>query len=230
MGTYGDVDQRDAGPVVGVGLVGVDERVLAPVAHHEPGAHQHERHQEDEEGRPAVDLEQRQERGVVGQLPEGRLERERGAVFPEEVQRQVAPDEEVEASDVVQEVPDVVPLVAEGGGQVVGPVAFDVVVLHVVVEVCVPRMAHQRVGDVRERDIEQVDQRILLAQHTTAVDVLMHHECVRAHVVELHGGVDDSMQIREVVVEPNCARDGGGEVEDEVGDHHHVASCSLVKV
>lgn len=220
--TYGHVDQRDARPVVGVRLVGVDEGVLAPVPDHEAEPHQGQGEQEDEQGRVAIKEEQGEEGGVVSELPAGGLESHLGAVLAEEVQGQVEPDEEEEAPEVVQEVPDVVALVPHGGREVVRPVALDVVVLHVMVEVRVPGVAHQGVGDVGEQQVEGARPRPPLRQHPARVDVLVHHQRVRAHVIELHGEVQHAAQVAEVAVQPYRAGDGRGEVQDQVRHHDHV--------
>lgn len=46
----------------------------------------------------------------------------------DEVTRQVEPDEEDEAADVVEQVPNVVALIADGGRKVVGSIPFYVMV------------------------------------------------------------------------------------------------------
>ena len=98
----------------------------------------------------------------------------------------------------MQEVQCGVALIAHSRGEIVRPVAFDVVVLNVVKEVRVPGMAHERVEDVGE---DGVDQGVFFVQHAPHVDVLVHEQRVGAHVVELHGGVEDAVPPAEVVEE-----------------------------
>ena len=127
-----DVEERDAGPEVGVRVGLVDEGVLAPVPDHEAGAHGEEGDQVDEEGGARVEGGEEGEISVGGEFGEEGFEREGGLVFAEEVEGEVGPDEEEEAQEVVEEVGQGVALVADGGGEVRGPVAFDVVVFYVV--------------------------------------------------------------------------------------------------
>ena len=213
-GAYGDVDERDAAPKVRVGLDLVHEGVLAPVAHHEPETHQRERDEQRPHGRAQVD----EARGAVQEqvgagLGSARLERGARLALAHEVRRQVDPDEEKEAGDVVGKVPGVVALVADGGAEVVGAVALDVMVLDVVVVVCVPGVAHERIEDVGEGAVEPGEARRQDAAH---VDVLVHHERVGAHVVELHGEVEEGVRVGEAVEEVEGGGNRGAEVEEEV--------------
>lgn len=138
----------------------------------------------------------------------------------DEIQGEFEPDEEEEAADVAEEVREVVALVAHGGGEVTGPVALDVVVLDVVVVVRVPRVAHQRIGDVGEDRVEEPEG---LAEDPAHVDVLVHHEGVGADKVRLHDPVEDAMEPSEVVVEVESARDESREVDNEVIEHHDIS-------
>ncbi|TKW51113.1 hypothetical protein CTA1_12224 [Colletotrichum tanaceti] len=218
-----EVVRRDAGAKVRVRLVGVDEGVLAPVADHQAQAEQQQRAEEDKGGGAAVEAVQGAEDGVVAELPEGRLPGVAQLALAEEVARQVEPDEEEEAGDVAEEVEGVVALVADGGGQVVGPVALDVVVLDVVVEVGVPGVAHEGVGDVGEGGVEGPQEAAGLPGEDAAhVDVLVHHEGVGADVVELHGHVQRAVDVAETAEQQQGARHGGGQVEEQVGEHQDV--------
>jgi hypothetical protein len=89
------------------------------------------------------------------------------------VEGQVEPDEEQEPPNVVEEMPDVVSLVSKGGRKIVRAIAFDVMVLHMVVVVRVPSVAHQRFQNVREAEVEY---RPVLGQHAVVVDVVVHQE------------------------------------------------------
>lgn len=73
--------------------------------------------------------------GHAGDFGEEGFGGELGLVFAEKVEWEVEPDEEEEAAEVVEEVPDVVALVADCGGEVFRAVSFDVVVFHVVIVV-----------------------------------------------------------------------------------------------
>lgn len=48
-----------------------------------------------------------------------------------------------------------------------------------------------------------------------------------AYVVELHGEVDDPVEICKVVEEPYRAWDRGGKIEDEVSDHDNITKYPL---
>lgn len=152
---YRHINQGDAGAEVRIRLVGVDKGVLSPIADHQTQSHEREGPEEDKGRRLAVEAVQGVQEGVVAELPESRLEAVLRLTLAEKVPRQVEPDQKDEASDVVQEVEDVVTLVADGGRQVVGAVALDVVMFYVVVKVRVPGVAHEGVGDVGKRGVEE---------------------------------------------------------------------------
>lgn len=80
-------------------------------------------------------------------------------------------------------------------------------------------MAHEGVQDVGEGGIEEFE---LLVQNTAHVDVLVHHERVGAHVVELHGGVQRAVPPVEVVEEVYGRGNASEEVEEQVGEHNHI--------
>lgn len=155
--------------------------MLAPVSDHEAQAHDCEGEQEYERRGSRVDVRVHGVEEEVGcEFAAARFEREIGLAVGEEVARELEPDEEVEATEVVEEVEDVVALVADRRGEVVRAVAFDVVVLHMVEVVRVPGVAHQRVHDVREC---KVDDGVGFVEDAAHVDVLVHHQCVGTHVV-----------------------------------------------
>src|SRR5699024_1663530 len=78
---------------------------------------------------------------------------------------------------------------------------------------------HQRVEQVREQLVEEA---VWLGQDAPLVDVLVHHERVGAEVVELHGDVEDAVDVGEAVVEEDGARHRSRKVDDEVRDHGNV--------
>ena len=219
-GTYGNVDDSDAGAEVRVRLDLVDKRVLCPVPNHHAEAHNGERNQEHETRSPRIhEGEHAIQEQVVSNLETACLEREIGLPRAKKVPRQIEPAEEVEAAHIVQEMPDIIPLVAHGGAQIVWSVGFDVVVLDVVEVVRVPGMAHERIRDIREHRIEE---RVCLAQDSTHVNVLVHHQCVRPHVVYLHGGMQRTVPPVEVVEHVDRRGDAREEVEEKMCDHGDV--------
>lgn len=156
--------------------------MLAPVSNHEANAEQEQRQQECKECGSGIVAEQQVNSCVVGELPEGGFACQHELSIADEIRGQVEPDEEEEATDIVEEVKDVVTLIAQRGGQVVGSIALDVVVLDVVVEVAVPGVAHERIEHVWEGVVEPCH---VLSQDTSHVDVLVHHEGVGTDIAEL---------------------------------------------
>jgi len=199
MQTYGHIDEGDARPEVGVRLNLVNESMLSPVASHQSQAHESERDQEHERRRASVDKTVHEvQEDVVTDLASRSLEREIRLASTQEVHRQVEPDQKVEPTDVLRKVPNAVPLVANCRRKVVGSVAFNVVMLDVVIVVRVPRVAHHWVENVWEQPIDKV---ILLAEDTTHMDMLMFQESVCSHVVALHDAMEDSVPPMEIDVQ-----------------------------
>lgn len=183
--TYRCINQCDTGPKVGIRLDLVYESVLAPIAGHQRNAHQSKRNQEDRDGSAGVNkLVHAVKEDVVCNLTASSLERKTGLVVAHEIARQVEPNKQVKAANIVQEVQNAVALVSHCRGQIVGSIAFDVVVLDVMEEIGVPGVSHQRVKDVWE---DSIDKGVFLVQDTSHVNVLVHEQGVGAHVVELHG-------------------------------------------
>lgn len=165
--------------------------MLSPVANHQTQSHKHEGQQQDTEGSPRIDPEQGNQHGVIGQLPECSPESQASLSLAKKIHGQVDPDEKEEATDIVEEVPDVVALVNESGGEVLRAVSLDVMVLYVVIKVGVPGMTHQRIRDVGKIQVKQPE---LFVQNTSHMNVLMHHQSVGTHVQELHDKVNDTVQ------------------------------------
>lgn len=218
--TYRNVNERDARSVVRVWLLIVDKGVLAPIAHHHTQTHQDKGDQKDANGCLPVVLEGRVQQHVAAQLPEEGLGGESVPLARDKVERQLGPDQHDEAADVVQKVPERVPLVAHGGGQISGAVALDVVVLDVVVKVGIPRVSHERVEQVGERVVKEAE---ALVQDTAHMNVLVHHQRVGAHVGQLHQRVQDSVNpSKGAKEEESGTRDRGGKVQQQVRQHHHI--------
>lgn len=136
------------------------------------------------------------------------------------IQGQVQPDQKVEAADVLGKVPGVVALKVDSRRQVSWAVALDVVVLDVVVVVRVPGVAHEWIQDEGEGAVQPGP---ALGQHAALVDVLVHHERVRGHVEELHEEVQHAVGPGKVHKEQvRGARDGGGEVDEQMRPHDNV--------
>ncbi len=203
--TYRYVDQRDARPEVRVRLIGVNKRMLAPVANHEAHTHEQKRGNKDKGGGLAVESVHGADVCIVGHLPERRLESIPGLSLPQEVERQVEPDHEEEAADVVKKVENVVTLVSNSRGEIVGPVAFDVMVLDMVVKVRVPCMSHERIRDIRENFVDNAENPSL-RQDSVHVDVLVHHQGVCPCEPKLHQHVEDAVEVVEVAEQQDGAR------------------------
>lgn len=88
--------------------------MLSPVSNHQTEPHDSEGQQEHKERGPRVDVPHGVVEHVAAQFPERRLERKERPALADEVERQVEPNEQVEAPDVLQELPHVIPLVANG--------------------------------------------------------------------------------------------------------------------
>ena len=218
--THRDVNQSDAGAKVRRRIDLVHQRMLAPIAHHHRNPHQQQRQQKDKRRRPRIRThKQHRQHSVRAQLPARSLRRHPVLALLRKVKRQLNPDQKQEPAHVRQEITQLVSLVAYRRRQVLGPVPFDMVVLDVMVVVGVPRMAHQRVRDVREQHVEQP---VLAVQNAAHVDVLVHHQRVRAHVPPLHQQVQHAVQPAEAVEEQHRARHGGAEVQQQVCEHRHV--------
>lgn len=82
----------------------------------------------------------------------------------------------------MQEAGELIALVAHSRAEVVGSVAFDMVVLDMVEVVAIPRMAHQWVGNVWEEIVEPGE---VLLEDSAHMDVLMHHQGIGTHVEPL---------------------------------------------
>lgn len=86
-------------------------------------------------------------------------------------------------------------------------------VLDVVVEVAVPSVAHQGVGEVGE---SQVEPGVVLLENASPVNVLMHHERVGPRVRDLHDQVEHTVEPGEMGEQEQGGWDRGGEVEDQM--------------
>lgn len=130
--------------------------MLAPVADHQAQSEEKQGEDEDEErcvsvhkAIHAVDEE------VVSDLPGSRLETLEDLAFPEEVARKLKPHEEKKSAEVAQKIGQLVSLVPDRRGQIVRPIPFHVMMLDVVVVVRVPRMSHERIGDVGKERVNE---------------------------------------------------------------------------
>lgn len=169
--------------------------MLSPVTDHQPQPHDYQRQYKDESRGLRVQLEHGVLEDIRPQLPESLPCCHAVPPLADKVRRQIQPNKKEKLAHVVQEVQHAVPLIADSGALVIGPVALDVVVLDVVVEVAVPGVAHERVQQVGEGGVEPG---VALVQHAPAVDVLVHHERVGARVRDLHDDVQDAVEPGEV--------------------------------
>ena len=196
-GAYRNVNDSDARSEVRIRLRLVDECMLAPVSDHHSQSHDGQWQKKHEEGGSSIEIGKHGiQESVARKFAATRFESKIRLARAEEVPWQIEPDEDVESTEVVQEMPDIVALVPDRGRQVVRSVTFDVVMLDVVEIVRVPCVAHQRVHNVWEC---QIDQRVCLVQYAAHMYMLVHHQCVRAHVVELHDRMQWTVPPVEVV-------------------------------
>lgn len=98
-------------------------------------------------------------------------------------------------------------------------ITFDMMVLDVVVVVGVPRMAHERVCDVWEDGVDELESLLENAAH---MNLLVHHKRVGAHVAQLHYKMQYSVDPGEIPEEKNGAGNGGGKVEQQVREHDNI--------
>lgn len=80
-------------------------------------------------------------------------------------------------------------------------------------------MTHQRVEDVRKHS---VDKSVFLIQNTPHVNVLVHQESVRTHVVELHSRVKDTVPPVEVVKQVKRGWNARAKVGEKMRDHDYI--------
>lgn len=114
MQAYRNIDEGDAGAVIAIGLQLINQRVLTPVADHEADSQQEEGKQEDKGCCFGVPSPHAIHESIAGDLGEEGSDPEVVLLTLDEIQRQLEPDEEHEAADVVEEVADVIALVADG--------------------------------------------------------------------------------------------------------------------
>lgn len=134
--TYRCVNECYAGSKVRIRFDFVDKSVLAPITGHKSQAHGSERNQINKDGCASVDVVVHEvQEDVVADLTSACLECKVGLTRVQKVHGQVKPDEEVESADILHKVPDAVSLVSNRGRKVVRTIAFDVVVLDMVVVV-----------------------------------------------------------------------------------------------
>ena len=113
MQAYWNIDEGDAGAIVAIGLHLIDQRVLTPVADHKADSQQEEGKQEDKCCWLGVPSPHAIHERIAGDFGEEGSDAEVVLLALDEVQWQLEPDEEHEASDVVEEVADVIALVAD---------------------------------------------------------------------------------------------------------------------
>lgn len=145
--------------------------MLTPITCHESQPHKSERNQEHKYGRASVHTcEEKVQESIVAQLASTSLECEGRFPSSQEISGQIKPDQEVESSDISQEVPYIISLIANCGRKIIWAVALDVMVLDVMKVVRIPCMAHQRIEDIWE---QLVDESIPLAQDSSHMNVLV---------------------------------------------------------
>lgn len=169
----GHIQQSDTRAEVAVRFRLIDEAVLAPVADHQTQSQKSEGEEIHEQRGAEADIRSEEVVHPIGaEFEEGGLGRHAPLASADEGGRQVHPHEEAEARDVEGEVRWTVALVADGGGDVIGPVPFDMVVLDVVEVVGVPGVAEEGIEEVGEGGVEEGE---AFGEDATLVDVLVHH-------------------------------------------------------
>jgi len=128
-----------------------------------------------------------------------------------------------EAAKVFEKLEGLVSLVVNGRRQVLGAVAFNMVHLDMVVEVRVPRVAHQRSCYVGE---EAIDESILLLEDAIVVDVVVEEERKGAGVPDGEDGMEDGVEPCEVVVEVCRAGQEHRVVHQYVGEEDGIGFLS----
>ena len=129
--------------------------MLAPVARHESQAHKSERNQKDKDCCASVNITvHKVQENVVAPFAHTSLERKVDLTGANKVHGQVEPNEEIESTDVLREIPNTIPLIPDSGREVIGSVAFHMMVLDVVIVIRVPGMTHERIQDVREGSVD----------------------------------------------------------------------------
>jgi hypothetical protein len=92
-------------------------------------------------------------------------------------------------------------------------------VLHMVVVVRVPGVAHERFQNVGEAEVEHGP---VLRQHAVVVDVVVHQESEGARTPKGESRVEDAMDPREVVEQVDCTREVDAHVQDDVCEEHDI--------
>lgn len=93
------------------------------------------------------------------------------------------------------------------------------VVLNMVIEVRIPRVAHEGVGNVGEDGIEKGE---AFVQDPAHMDVLVHHQRVGADVADLHDEVQHRVDPGESPEQDDGTGHGRREIQHEVHEHHNV--------
>ena len=126
-----NVYEGDGGTKVGIGLDFVYKGVLTPITDHETEAGEGKGKYEGEESGGKVHVNGEEvDKSITRDLRTKDFECRKRFVLAEEVEGEVDPDKEEEAGDVLKEVEDRVSLVANCRGEVIWPISFNMVVLH----------------------------------------------------------------------------------------------------
>jgi len=126
-----DVYEGDGGAKVGVGLDFVYKGVLTPVTDHETKASEGKGKHKGEESCGKVHVSGEEvDKSITRDFRTKDFQCRESFLLADEVEGEVDPDKEEEAADVLKEVEDRVSLVANCRGEVIWPISFDMVVLH----------------------------------------------------------------------------------------------------
>ena len=144
--THRNIDQCNTGAEIGVGILGINKRMLAPISDHETHSHDSQREDQREECCARVDIVvENINHGVVAQFPECGPDGILGLSLSPKVHRKVKPYKKKEPANIAGKVKEAVAVAPHGCAQIIRTISLDVVVFDVVVKVRIPRVSEKRV-------------------------------------------------------------------------------------
>jgi hypothetical protein len=141
----------------------------------------------------------------------------------DEIHRQIKPDQKQKSPHIMEEMPNVIPLISDRRGQILRPVPFDVVMLDMVIVVRVPGVTNQRLKDIRKHEIHRRHERSLgFRQHPVVVDVIVQHQRKGPRAPEGKGHVGDGVEVGEVSEEEDRRGQIDERIHEDVGEEDDV--------
>lgn len=198
--------------------------MLTPVPDHQAQTHEEERDPEGEDGCLGTDAKGHVvQEHIARRFRQESLDSQIRLSLAEEVHRQIQPDKKEEPPKILSKTPRRVALIPDRRRQIIRPVAFDMVMLDVVVIVRVPSMAHQRLEHIRKGDVKPVP---VLGQDAIIVDMVVHEQGERAGAPKAVDRMEYPVEVGEVVEEVDGTGDIDTEVEKNVGEEDDVSGMS----